>query len=69
MSNLKAQYETAQTGLWAIKDLLDGELSDSDWTRLSAQYAKQTAKVNDLAKKFRHECSKASYGRSLEVVA
>lgn len=69
MSNIKAQYETAQTELWAIKDLLDGELSDADWLRLSAQYAKQNSKVNDLGKKFRHECSKAAYARSLEVTA
>ena len=47
MTNLKAEYETAQTLLWAMKDELEAnEFSDGVFSTKSDEFAKQNAKVN-----------------------
>jgi len=51
--NVKAQYETAQTLLWAMKNELESnEFSDVDFARKASEYAAQNAKVNTLRKEF-----------------
>jgi len=49
MTNLKAEYETAQTLLWAMKDELEAnEFSDEVFSTKADEFAKQNAKVNRL---------------------
>ena len=49
MTNLKAEYETAQTLLWAMKDELEAnEFSDEVFSTKADEFAKQNANVNML---------------------
>ena len=46
MTNLKSEYETAQTLLWAMKDELEAnEFSDEVFSTKADEFAKQNAKV------------------------
>jgi hypothetical protein len=68
MSNIQAQYETAQTLLWALNDQLASDnLTDAEWSRFSSEYAVQKAKVAKLHKAWRHECSKAAYAKAVSA--
>ncbi len=61
MSNIKAQYETAQTLLWAMKDDLEGnEFDDATFGRKASEYAKQNAKVNRLRGEWERDMRRAA---------